>query len=303
MSHDIIHSSFLDQSTKLTENLLLAVENNILRLIKTIPQIGLMNALNLQKALADHVSSGGQRVRARLALDCALALGISYTDAVTLATSVELVHNASLIHDDLQDRDRVRRGNISVWAAYGGSFAICAGDMLLSLAYQALTEFSVSHLIPHLMTVLHSKIAQAIVGQCSDLQILQRLVDSVKLYEEIVIHKSGALLILPLELTLVAAGKSQSIAVAIKTGQSLSLGYQIIDDLADLRGDTESNERPASLNICSVLQAAKLNVDYRTEARTLALKHLTEAQNAAQNMPHGSGGCVIDLAQRLAQRL
>ena len=53
-----------------------------------------------------HLKSGGQRMRARLALHASVALGLSQADAVSIAAAVELLHNASLIHDDLQDRDR-----------------------------------------------------------------------------------------------------------------------------------------------------------------------------------------------------
>lgn len=66
-----------------------------------------------------HLKSGGQRLRAKLALHTSVCVGLSEEDGFSLAATAELLHNASLIHDDLQDRDRSRRGRGTVWVVYG----------------------------------------------------------------------------------------------------------------------------------------------------------------------------------------
>ena len=68
-----------------------------------------------------------------------LALGLSEPDVLCLAASAELLHNASLVHDDLQDQDGMRRGAPAVWKKYGSNVAICTGDLMLSAAYAALS--------------------------------------------------------------------------------------------------------------------------------------------------------------------
>ena len=85
-----------------------------------------------------HMSTGGKRIRGRLALDSALALGVDPSGAVAWAAACELMHNASLVHDDLQDGDMVRRGHEALWVKYGREQAINAGDLLLMLPFVAL---------------------------------------------------------------------------------------------------------------------------------------------------------------------
>ena len=74
--------------------------------------------MNIAKIAAlHHLNAGGQRIRSRLAVDSAHCLGLTARDGIALAATAELLHNASLIHDDLQDRDKVRRDCATVWVA------------------------------------------------------------------------------------------------------------------------------------------------------------------------------------------
>ncbi|MDA0375359.1 MAG: polyprenyl synthetase family protein, partial [Planctomycetota bacterium] len=84
-----------------------------------------------------HLASGGKRVRAMLGQSCAEALGVSAQDGALVGAVAELIHNASLVYDDLQDRDRVRRGADAVWVRFGPDVALCTGALLLSAAYGA----------------------------------------------------------------------------------------------------------------------------------------------------------------------
>src|SRR5438105_1971211 len=84
--------------------------------------------------------NGGKAVRPALALLCAEATGADAATALPGAVAVELVHNFSLLHDDVMDRDRERRHRLTAWALFGESGAILAGDALLNLAHQALLE-------------------------------------------------------------------------------------------------------------------------------------------------------------------
>ena len=255
-----------------------------------------------------HVAAGGQRIRFLLALDAGRALGLTSGDAVCIATAVELLHNASLIHDDLQDRDKFRRGLPSVWAAFGEDIAICSGDLLLSSAYAALATFSSPALLPGLISLIHARTAHAIAGQCADLEARGQTIDDVGAYETIAIAKSGALLGLPLELALVASGYNNSSAVARRAADAFAVGYQIFDDITDFGKDTGTRKaghdaKPASLNILSVLRAAGHGADAGQLARTLGLKRLRTAADDAANLPKRSGALLRELALRLAARL
>ena len=114
-----------------------------------------------------HLSAGGSRVRARLAVAASLALGLSKADAVHIASCAELLHNASLVHDDIQDRDVIRRGQAAVWSKYGSNLAICTGDLLLSAAYSVLCRFSQPLFLPAMLALVHQRTAVAIDGQCA----------------------------------------------------------------------------------------------------------------------------------------
>jgi geranylgeranyl pyrophosphate synthase len=303
MSLNPVQLDFIHPAPPLIDTLLQRVEEHILELIRSIPPTDLYILSDLKQATVYHITSGGQRIRARLALQAAINLGLPPADATIIATSVELVHNASLIHDDLQDRDRIRRGQSSVWVAFGDNIAICSGDLLLSMAYQILSQFSQFKLIPNLINLVHGSIAQAIAGQCADLQTQNHPVDSIHIFEKIVVGKSGAFLSLPLELALVATDNSQALSIANQASQSLALGYQIVDDLDDIESDLQKDGRLPSLNICLVLQTLGHKDDFRSLAKKLAIKHLEKAQDLAQQLPKGSGDFTRELAQYLVQHL
>ena len=253
------------------------------------------------RAASYHMAAGGHRVRLRLALSACLALQVNANDAVAVATSVELLHNASLVHDDLQDRDQDRRGQKSVWASFGDNIAICAGDLLLSSAYAALATFSRPELLPALFAVTHARIALAIAGQCADLQITDTV--SVASYEQIAVAKSGALLGLPLELALIASGASEWQPQARLAAHSFAIGYQIIDDIDDIERDANKGGPAAALNILLVLKTTGDNDQALSNARGMALRHLSKAAKAAELLPMRSGGLMRELALRLSARI
>ncbi len=193
-----------------------------------------------------HLQAGGQRMRARLALHASVALGLSEADAITIAAAVELLHNASLIHDDLQDRDTSRRGRETAWFRFGDNAAICSGDLMLSAAYAALATFSKSQYIGQLLITMHANTAAAVEGQLVDLNMAainhqnsERYDISAWLsyYKKIAQAKSGALLRLPLELALTGAGMAEHAHLGRNAANAFALGYQIADDISDVEHD------------------------------------------------------------------
>ena len=253
------------------------------------------------RAAVYHMAAGGQRVRLRLALNACVALRVNTNDAVAIATSVELLHNASLVHDDLQDRDPNRRGQKSVWASFGDNIAICAGDLLLSSAYAALATFSKPNLLPALFAVTHARIALAVAGQCADLQVTDAV--SVASYEQIAVAKSGALLGLPLELALIASGAPEWQPQARLAAHSFAIGYQIIDDIDDIERDANKGGSAPGLNILLVLKNIGDDGQALSNARGMALRHLSEAAKAAELLPMRSGSLMRELALRLSARI
>ena len=108
-----------------------------------------------------HLRSGGSRVRCRLGLHAGQMLGLEPSAQTAIATTCELLHNASLIHDDLQDQDQYRRGAECVWVRLGSDTVLCTGDLFISAAYAALALCRHTDLAL-LITATHQAVAQAV---------------------------------------------------------------------------------------------------------------------------------------------
>lgn len=271
------------------------------------------------RAAAYHLNAGGRRIRARLALDAACNLGLSAATAISIATTSELLHNASLVHDDLQDRDNARRGAATVWKAFGDEAAICTGDLLLSSAYAALAELDDSSRLPQMLTLVHARTAAAIQCQSADIAHRTRPVENIDTYLQIAAGKSGALLSLPLELALLAAGFADLTGRAHAAAIAFAIGYQIADDLDDIDKDAGcSNVRPA-LNIVLLLQSRadgkagdsrsfarhcdEPDAAVRQHCTALAREHLAVATAACGTLPRNCAGLLAQLAVDLSARL
>jgi len=251
------------------------------------------------KAAQYHLEAGGQRVRAKLALHACQCLGIKTEDAVRIAAAVELLHNASLVHDDLQDDEKIRRGLPTVWAAYGKDVAICTGDILLSAAYGALSEVSNPKLIPLLLRRVHERTAEVIQGQCSELSAKDCAITSLSQYESIVIGKSGALLSLPIELAFIAAGRENWTKRIQEAAHTFGVGYQMVDDLEDVKIDAEKH----NMNIVLVLQASGDGQHAHKLAVKFAQQYLDRAIRLAESLPDDSGSLLSEFALVLGKRL
>ena len=250
-----------------------------------------------------HLGAGGKRTRARLSLDASRRLGLPQRDAVRLAAATELLHNASLVHDDLHDRDEWRRGKPALWCAYGANVAICVGDLMISAAYGALAEISTPDILPRLLQNMHEAVAVCIHGQNRDLEAQQQPIDDFANYEAIAIGKSAPLLALPLVLPLVAAGEQEAARRAIEAAEHFAIGYQIADDLEDVTADRGQSGRPAGLNAVLVLQASASFTQSIAEAAERGLTHLDQATDLAQHLPQESGRLFVVLAQRLKEQI
>lgn len=254
-----------------------------------------------------HLAAGGQRIRAKLALHAGLSLGLTSTDAVTIATAVELLHNASLVHDDVQDRDHIRRGQKAVWAHFGLHTAICTGDLLLSAAYAALCRTEKLHALPAMIMLVHERTASAIDGQCADLMASfatpSDTASAISHYQKIAIAKSGALMCLPIELALVATGQERYLSDARQAVEAFSIGYQIADDLNDVHRDTDAVAAFGGFNIVSIYKALGCAEESVGNAKKIGRLHLEAAIDSAARLPCGAGAVLMDYACQLRQLL
>ena len=284
------------------EALLLKVEALMFQALRLDLRFNPSGEVDARSAAAYHLASGGQRVRARLGLAGGLALGLPENDFLCIATCAELLHNASLIHDDIHDRDSLRRGQPALWSKFGANMAICSGDYLLSAAYGVLCTLRQPLHLPAMLALLHERTGTAIDGQCADLSMRDYQPEGVEHYIKIAKAKSGALLSVSLELVLIASGQTDHLSLARNA-------CEIFDDLQDTMNDSEadaiSKGQPKCLNIVFILSnqnslsGAVKPVDSRAAARDLGLHHLALCESIALEMPIALGALLLDLSAQL----
>ncbi|MEM6930190.1 MAG: polyprenyl synthetase family protein [Myxococcota bacterium] len=187
---------------------------------------------------SEHLSTGGKRLRARLALAATEALGGHRSQAVGWAAAVELLHNATLVHDDLQDGDEVRRGAPTVWASHGMEQAINVGDLMLMLPYLAVEETQDPVIGFALTRCLARNAADIVRGQSEELSLLgTRRLDWGN-YVAAAAGKTSGLFTLPVTGAALLAGRTPVVADALGAAFGrLGLVYQLVDDVIDLYGD------------------------------------------------------------------
>ncbi len=194
----------------------------------------------LGRVAVQHLEGGGKRVRARLALAAMEGLGEDPRRAIPLAAAAELLHNATLVHDDLQDGDRVRRGRPTTWAVHGMAQAINAGDLMLMLPWAAAelldcpdaTRWQIGRAITH-------RAMACVRGQALELELARTGQYDWTSWSQAALGKTGELLALPIQGAALLAGWSRDEAAALgDVFRGLGLLYQLQDDVLDLSGDT-----------------------------------------------------------------
>lgn len=227
----------------------------------------------LSQAMRYAVGTGGKRVRPRICLAAALGAGGNIEDARYPAAAIELLHNYTLVHDDLpaMDNDEERRGMMSVWKKFGEANAILAGDALLALAYKtaALSPRNVRRIIEE----LGEKGVGVVQGQVEDIEEIKRDIDFIYL------HKTADLFIASAAMGALAVGADEELVGKLKEyALNLGLAFQYQDDLLD--GDS-----PYDLE----------------KTRSLAEESTNKAIDALQGLP-GDLSELIRLAESLRGR-
>ena len=190
------------------------------------------------RQFGEHLETGGKRIRARLVIAAGEALNAPLQGITAWAAAVELMHNATLIHDDIQDNDRMRRGRPTTWAKYGVGQAINIGDFGLMLPFILATEMDApSETRASLAGLLARHGVCAAQGQTLALSMLSNRCFDYATYERCIDGTTGAFFALPVEGTALLAGHSEAGARDLGACfRRLGILYQIQDDLIDLYG-------------------------------------------------------------------
>ncbi|MEV5144428.1 family 2 encapsulin nanocompartment cargo protein polyprenyl transferase [Streptomyces sp. NPDC052727] len=199
--------------------------------------------------------NAGKAIRPALVLAAAAALGgpAARTAAVPAAAAVELVHNFTLLHDDVMDRDTTRRHRPTAWTVFGDADAILAGDALQALALRLLAAD------PHPASVpAAARLAACVVelceGQHTDTDLERRAPDAVTLDEVLAMAeaKTGALLGCACALGALYAGAGEEEVAALDGfGRQAGLAFQLIDDVIGIWGDPRHTGKPAGADLAA----------------------------------------------------
>lgn len=178
----------------------------------------------------------GKRLRAKLILKIA---GVT-ENSLKLAAIVELIHAASLLHDDVIDDAFTRRGEESINALFGNKTAIMLGDILYSKGFSELTFLptDVAYSISHAVALLS-------VGELLDVELSNAFNDSEERYFDMIYKKTASLIEASAKAAALLAGKNSDIYALY--GKNLGLAFQIIDDILDITQSSETLGKP-SLN-------------------------------------------------------
>ena len=215
----------------------------------------------LSAELEHVVLAGGKRVRPTVTLLACEAAGGDAEDAVDFAVGIELVHNASLVVDDIIDRSAVRRGTPSAWAEYGYGAALIASDGLLGEAFALFSRDE------RAMQVVAESMVE--LGEGEAVELVERPTNEAE-YMELARRKTGALFRAAAELGAVAAGADGFAVEAFgEYAERVGVAFQIRDDVLDATADADDLGKPTgqdeAVDRPSLLQVTDLTPDEANE--------------------------------------
>lgn len=203
----------------------------------------------LHEAIRHHLHTGGKRIRPRLAVTAGrLIRGYVPDTLIRFAAVTELVHAASLVHDDTLDEAETRRGVTTVSAQWGGHVAVLVGDYLFAQA--ALLTAGLGSL--RLMALLADTIQALVQGELRQMSAAYRIEASADNYESRIAGKSASLFILATEGGATCAGADPDQAAALRRyAYNVGLAFQIADDVLDYTATDEQLGKPAGSDLAN----------------------------------------------------
>jgi len=212
------------------------IQNELQQLEDTLAS-SISSDINLATEVTQHVvNSGGKRIRPVICILVAKMLNYKGLEIIKLASSIELLHTATLIHDDVVDQSATRRGKESIHTKWDNAHGVLVGDFVYSKAFQLMASFD----NPEIIRILADSTNRISEGEVLQLSLKQKEILSKEKYFEIIDRKTA-------ELFKAAAATAGTLASCTKnelislTNFSIALGmnFQIKDDLLDYFGDQE----------------------------------------------------------------
>ena len=193
----------------------------------------------LNQIIKKYFSVGGKRVRVLLLLICSKLgdFNNNKKNIIRMASIVEIIHTASLIHDDIIDKAETRRGNITLNKEFGDEFALLVGDYLFSIVLREVSEFENELVHSYLATTLKELCIGELIQEDGLYNLNTRRLDYLRK-----IKRKTAILIAfaTVSGSIISGAKKEDIDSSYRFGYYLGMSYQIIDDYLDFAGGTAS---------------------------------------------------------------
>jgi geranylgeranyl diphosphate synthase type I len=246
-----------------TQKFFAELDNTLRQVVETVPEPAPGFAVMLRYAMGwvdendqPYHEPTGKRIRPLLLLLCAEAAGGSWRTPLPAAAAAELLHNFSLIHDDIQDDSPTRHGRPTVWKVWGQANAINAGDALFTLSYSALESLSNGPISPETVIkvwrIFNTTALELTRGQHLDMRFEHQESVSVEDYVWMIQGKSAALLAACAQIGALIASNDDALASRYaEFALNLGIAFQIHDDMLGIWGDPSVTGKSAATDIIS----------------------------------------------------
>ncbi len=208
----------------------------------------------LDASLSPVQANPGKRTRPLLCLLCCLAAGGEWRRAVPAAAALELVHNFSLLHDDIEDNSETRRGRSTVWKLWGLAQGINTGDAMHVLAHRSVAGLQDQGYGPQVVVevygLLDDTLSQLCEGQYLDMAFEGDLGVTEHQYMRMIGGKTAALFAASTQLGAYLAGSPDHSTHFRQFGWSLGLAFQMVDDVLGIWGDPQVTGKSAASDLC-----------------------------------------------------
>ncbi|MEO8610598.1 MAG: polyprenyl synthetase family protein [Chloroflexota bacterium] len=246
-----------------TQKFFAELDHTLRQVVQTVPEPAPGFAVMLRYAMGwvdehnqPYNQPTGKRIRPLLLLLCTEAAGGSWQTALPAAAAVELLHNFSLIHDDIQDDSPTRHGRPTVWKVWGQANAINAGDALFTLAYSALESLSKGQVsaktVIKVWRIFNTTALELTRGQHLDMRFEHQESVLTEDYIWMIQGKSAALLAACAQIgALVASNNDELASRYAEFALNLGIAFQIHDDILGIWGDPSVTGKSAATDIIS----------------------------------------------------
>jgi len=255
------------------------IEESLLSFFDKLPNDPLTNIIRyhmgwLNRDFKKEDSYKGKRLRPVLCSLVCKITGGRIEDSYPPGIALELTHNFSLVHDDIQDKDLFRRGRETVWSIWGIAQGINVGDAMISLAHKAILDSRLDYYKKYrLIDILDTAIFRLCQGQFMDVSFEERQDVEIEEYLQMVQGKTCSMFEASVEMGIVVSEREDLAGQFVSIARNLGLGFQILDDILGLWGDPKVTGKPVGSDLRQNKKTYPiiLGLKERPEAREVVL--------------------------------